>query len=235
MHHAKRILAMPENKPPRKKGGDRSSMPDVIIAPAICFGSPPTAPLGWGAGNPCYCCCCALQTGYDGLQSWSILNCNDVVIRDQCPCSSVLERPKRRRTPLRRDTTRLIAGWIRDRKDSEGPLFPSIRGDRLSRDALEHLVRKYCAKAAQTCPSLEGKRVTPHTLRHSTAMELLHSGVDQAVIALWLGHESVETTQIYIHADMRLKENALRQVTAPGVKSNRYRPDDQLLAFLESL
>ncbi|WP_145693835.1 tyrosine-type recombinase/integrase, partial [Gemmobacter caeni] len=176
----------------------------------------------------------ALQTGLRASELVN-LNCNDVVFGTGAHVKCLGKGRKDRRTPLRRDTARLIAGWIRDRKDSEGPLFPSIRGDRLSRDALEHLVRKYCAKAAQTCPSLEGKRVTPHTLRHSTAMELLHSGVDQAVIALWLGHESVETTQIYIHADMRLKENALRQVTAPGVKSSRYRPDDQLLAFLESL
>ena len=115
------------------------------------------------------------------------------------------------------------------------PLFPSIRGERLSRDALEHLVRKHCLTASRTCPSIGTKRVTPHTLRHSTAMDLLHHGVDQAVIALWLGHENVETTQIYIHADMRMKEKALARVAAPAIPPGRFRPDDQLLAFLEGL
>jgi site-specific recombinase XerD len=110
-----------------------------------------------------------------------------------------------------------------------------MRGDKLSRDALEHLVHKHSLMASRACPSLAGKRVTPHTLRHSTAMQLLQHGVDQSVIALWLGHESVETTQIYIHADMGLKEKALARVVAPDTKPGRYRPDDQLLAFLETL
>jgi integrase/recombinase XerD len=92
-------------------------------------------------------------------------------------------------------------------------------------------VRRHILTAAKRCPSLVGKRVSPHVLRHSTAMDLLHHDVDQAVIALWLGHETVETTQIYIHADLRLKERALARVTAPDVKPGRYRPDDQLLAF----
>jgi integrase/recombinase XerD len=110
-----------------------------------------------------------------------------------------------------------------------------MRGDRLSRDALEHLVRKYALVASASCPSLKAKRVSPHILRHSTAMELLQHGVDQTVIALWLGHESVETTQVYIHADLRLKEKALSRVSVPKAKPGRYRPDDKLLAFLETL
>jgi site-specific recombinase XerD len=126
--------------------------------------------------------------------------------------------------------------WLKERRGSpDDPLFPSLRGDRLSRDALEHLVRKHSQIAAVSCPSLAGKRVSPHVLRHSTAMELLQHGVDQTVIALWLGHESVETTQVYIHADLRIKENALSLITAPETKPGRYRPDDKLLAFLESL
>jgi integrase/recombinase XerD len=143
--------------------------------------------------------------------------------------------PEERCTPLRRDTAKLLAVWTGDRCGGSGPLFPSIRGERLSRDALEHLVRKHCLTASHACPSLAAKRVTPHTLRHSTAMDLLRHGVDQAVIALWLGHESVATTQIYIHADMRMKEKALARVAAPATPMNRFRPDDQLLAFLEGL
>jgi len=110
-----------------------------------------------------------------------------------------------------------------------------VRGEKLSRDALEHLVRRHALTASSSCPTIAGKRVSPHILRHSTAMELLRHGVDQSVIALWLGHESVETTQVYIHADLRLKEKALSRVATPETKPGRYRPDDKLLAFLEAL
>lgn len=176
----------------------------------------------------------ALQTGLRASELIS-LRCRDVVFGAGAHIRCVGKGRKERSTPLRRDTAKLIQAWIGKRHDSDSPVFPSIRGERLSRDALEHLVRKHCLKASRTCPSLEGKRVTPHTLRHSTAMELLHHGVDQSVIALWLGHESVETTQIYIHADMRLKEKALSQIARPEAHPGRYRPNDELLAFLESL
>jgi site-specific recombinase XerD len=115
------------------------------------------------------------------------------------------------------------------------PVFPSSRGGRLSTDALQRLVAKYVARAARTCPSLAEKKVTPHTLRHTAAMALLRHGVDLSIIALWLGHESVETTQIYLHANMGLKEKALARTKANGAKPHRYRPPDPLLAFLESL
>ncbi|KAA3509362.1 tyrosine-type recombinase/integrase [Agrobacterium vitis] len=176
----------------------------------------------------------ALQTGLRASELIG-LRCKDVVLGDGAHIRCIGKGRKERSTPLRRDTAKLIRGWIGERSDSDSPLFPSIRGERLSRDALEHLVRKHCLTASRACPSLASKRVTPHTLRHSTAMELLHHGVDQSVIALWLGHESVETTQIYIHADMRLKEKALSQVARPEAHLGRYRPNDELLAFLESL
>jgi integrase/recombinase XerD len=163
------------------------------------------------------------------------LRCGDVVLGTGAHIRCIGKGRKERSTPLRRDTAKLLQAWIGEGHDNADPLFPSIRGYRLSRDALEHLVRKHCLTASRTCPTLIGKRVTPHILRHSTAMELLHHGVDQSVIALWLGHESVETTQIYIHADMRLKEKALSRVAAPTAHPGRYRPDDQLLAFLEAL
>ena len=115
------------------------------------------------------------------------------------------------------------------------PLFPNQRGKPLSRDSIEHLVSKYATIARQRCPSLEKKHITPHVLRHSAAMALLQHGVDRAVIALWLGHESVETTQIYLHADMKMKERALAKTTNVDVPPGRYRPDDELLAFLKSL
>ena len=96
-------------------------------------------------------------------------------------------------------------------------------------------MRKHVTTTARTCPSLKKKRVTPHVLRHSTAMQLLQNGVDRTVIALWLGHESVETTQMYIHADMQIKEKALARTQPVAAKPGRYRPDDKLLAFLEAL
>jgi integrase len=129
-----------------------------------------------------------------------------------------------------------MASWLRECKGEPGdPVFPSIRGGALSRDAVERLVAKYSDIAKQTSPSLNRKRVTPHVLRHTTAMDLLQHGVDRSVIALWLGHESVETTHMYLHADMRLKEQALSRTAPFDVRPGRYRPDDQLLAFLESL
>ena len=105
----------------------------------------------------------------------------------------------------------------------------------MSRDAVEKLVAKHCAAAARRCPSLRAKQVSPHTLRHTAAMDLLRAGVDIAVIALWLGHEQIETTAIYLHADLTIKERALALTKPPQVTAGRYRPPDPLLAFLEAL
>lgn len=143
---------------------------------------------------------------------------------------------KHRCTPLRRDAAAVLEGWFREQPGLPGdPVFPGIRGGRLSRDAVERLVLRHARTARERCPSLQTKKVTPHVLRHSAAMELLAHGVDRSVIALWLGHESVETTQMYLHADLRLKEQALSRTTPLGVKLPRYRPSDHLLAFLERL
>lgn len=141
---------------------------------------------------------------------------------------------KLRCTPLRRDVVLILDAWLRERPPApDAPVFPSSRGGRLSDDAVERLVAKHAATARRRCRSLAVKRVTPHVLRHSAAMALLGRGVDRSVIALWLGHESVETTQIYLHADLRLKEQALARTTPSGLAPSRYRPDDALLAFLE--
>ena len=130
----------------------------------------------------------------------------------------------------------MLAAWLRQRRGRpEDPLFLSARGGKLSRDAIERLITKYTALAARTCASLKRKKVSPHVLRHAAAMDLLQNGVDRTVIALWLGHESVETTQMYLHADMQLKEKALSRTQPFEVPPGRYRPSDDLLAFLESL
>ena len=143
---------------------------------------------------------------------------------------------KQRCTPLRQDAATMVEAWLREGEEQpEAPVFPSLRGRPLSRDAVERLVARHAVTAQRRCPSLKNKKVTPHVLRHTAAMELLQHGVDRSVIALWLGHESMETTQMYLHADMRMKEQALSHTVPLGVKPGRYRPPDELLAFLESL
>lgn len=143
---------------------------------------------------------------------------------------------KMRCTPLRRDVATVLESWLAKRGgDPDDPVFPSSRGGFLSADALQRLVARHVAAAGATCSSLVGRSITPHTLRHTTAMTLLRNGVDQTVIALWLGHESAETTQIYLHADMRLKERALGHADPSGTAVTRFRPKDRLLAFLQSL
>lgn len=144
---------------------------------------------------------------------------------------------KERCTPITRPVSAVLQAWLAEppRGDSDA-LFPTIHGGRLSADAVQYLVAKYVTVARSHCPSLKHKRVTPHVLRHSAAMELLQAGVDCSVIALWLGHESVQTTQVYLHAHMALKESALAKV-APmrTTKVQRYRPGDRLLQFLNAL
>lgn len=145
---------------------------------------------------------------------------------------------KDRCTPLSRPTTAVLQGWLRERGGQPSdPLFPNRNGSHLTRGAIWRLVAKHTAAAAEHCPSLVTKNITPHTLRHTAAMRLLHASapVDIATIALWLGHETLETTNKYLHADMELKRRALDRTALPNVKPGRYRPPDSLLAFLESL
>ncbi len=143
---------------------------------------------------------------------------------------------KQRITPFRQEAVEVLTQWLREcPAEPATPAFPSSRGGPLSRDAVERLVARHQRSAERRCPSLKRKRVTPHVLRHTAAMQLLRHGIDRSVIALWLGHESVETTEIYLHADLRLKEKALSKVTPLDVPPGRFRPDDELLAFLEGL
>ena len=143
---------------------------------------------------------------------------------------------KQRATPLTKQTIAVLREWTRERAGQpDQPLFPTSRGRPLSRDAIALLVTKHASVASRSCPTLKTKKVSPHTLRHTAAMNLLHAGVDSTVIALWLGHESIEATQIYLHADMAIKERALARTTPPDSAPGRYRPPDRLLAFLEAL
>jgi site-specific recombinase XerD len=143
---------------------------------------------------------------------------------------------KDRATPLNADTARVLRSWLAEQSaPPNGPLFPSNRAGPMSLDALEQRLTHHAHTAQNTCPTLTHKKITPHTLRHTAAMRLLHAGVDTSVIALWLGHESVQTTQIYLTADLTLKERALARTTPLPTRPGRYRPTDQLIAFLESL
>jgi integrase/recombinase XerD len=143
---------------------------------------------------------------------------------------------KARCTPLQPDAVKILESWLTEnRSRDDDPVFPSSRGGFLSRDALERLVKRHVISASQNCPSLKGRKITPHTLRHSAAMALLRRGVDLTVIALWLGHESTETTMIYMHADMQLKERALQHANLTNTIPERFQPPDDLLAFLDGL
>jgi len=225
--HCQRILAMPNKRYVKRAVTflDADEIAALLAAPDRTT---------WAGRRDHALLLLAVQTGLRASELVGLRR-SDVVLGSGAHIRCMGKGRKERVTPLRRETAKLVAAWIGDDKDENKPLFPSIRGERLSRDALEHLVRKHCLTASRACPSIGAKRVTPHTLRHSTAMDLLHHGVDPAVIALWLGHENVETTQIYIHADMRIKEKALARVAAAPTPSGRFRPDDQLLAFLEGL
>ena len=143
---------------------------------------------------------------------------------------------KERCTPLTKGTVALLKTWLKEPAPRDTQvLFPNRYGGRLSADSVQHLVRKYALVAAHRCPSFAGKRVSPHVLRHSAAMELLAADVDSSIIALWLGHESVNTTQTYLHAHLALKEAALARTTPYRIKPGRFRADDRLLQFLSAL
>jgi integrase/recombinase XerD len=143
---------------------------------------------------------------------------------------------KERCTPLTRSTARVLKAWCRRQKDaSECYLFPSSHGGRLSHDAVQDLVQKHVAAASIKCSSLKGRKITPHMLRHTAAMELLQAGIDRSLIAIWLGHESVGTTQVYLDANLTLKEQILALSHQQNGRASRFKPGDQLLDFLRKL
>jgi site-specific recombinase XerD len=177
----------------------------------------------------------AVQTGLRVAELTS-LSCADVELGTGAHLRCHGKRRKERITPLTTQACRVLRVWLAERRgEPSDPLFPSRRRGPLSRDAVAVLVAKHTKVASQRCPSLRGKTVTPHVLRHTCAMSLLAVGVDISVIALWLGHEGIETTQIYLHADLAIKERALARTAPTGTTPGRYRPPDTLLAFLEKL
>jgi integrase/recombinase XerD len=177
----------------------------------------------------------AIQTGLR-LSELIGLRCGDLHLGTGAHVACHGKGRKDRITPLTRDTLGVLHGWLTERAGQpDDPLFPSRRGSPLSRDAIERRLAIYTTRAAAGCPTLHSKKISAHVLRHTAAMRLLHAGIDTSVIALWLGHENVETTQIYLHADLALKERAIARITPPNSIPGRYRPPDAVLAFLDDL
>jgi len=177
----------------------------------------------------------AIQTGLRASELTG-LTVADVHLGNGAHVSCLGKGRKQRITPLTSETVATLKLWMIERAGHSGdPLFPTRTGTRLSRDGLERRVTRHAATAARICPSLAERKISPHVLRHTAAMRLLHAGVDTTVIALWLGHESVATTQIYVHADLALKERALARTAPMGTAPGRYQPTDTVMAFLEDL
>jgi site-specific recombinase XerD len=176
-----------------------------------------------------------IQTGVR-ISELAALTRADITLTTGANVHTVGKGRKERRTPLVPETKTLLKAWLHERAGNPtDPLFPTRTGNRLSRDAIERRLARHLAVARHTCPSLATKHVTMHTLRHTAAMRLLLAGNDVTVIALWLGHEQLSSTNAYLHADMTQKQNAIARVTPLAAKPGRYRPPDPLLAFLESL
>ena len=177
----------------------------------------------------------AVQTGLR-LSEMTGLKREDIVVGAGAHVRVIGKGRKERCTPFAKSTHIVLKAWLREPQRSDSDvLFPSAKGERLSVHGVQYLLTKHRLTASKVCPSLKQKRVTVHRLRHTMAMDLLQSGADRAVIALWLGHESVETTQIYLDATLAMKEKALAQVSPRHGKSGRYKPGDQLLDFLNNL
>jgi len=177
----------------------------------------------------------AVQTGLR-VSELTGLRCRDVHLGPGAHVRCLGKGRKQRCTPLTSQTVAVLQAWLRERQDQpDDPLFATSNGRALSCDAVAWLLTKHAATAQQRCPSIGAKTITPHVLRHSCAMTLLRAGADISVIALWLGHEKTDTVQIYVHADLALKERALARTTPLSAKPGRYRPPDALLTFLEAL
>ena len=177
----------------------------------------------------------AVQTGLR-LSEMTGLKREDLILGAGAHLRVIGKGRKERCTPLAKSTRAVLKAWLREPQRGDGEvLFPSAKGERLSVHGVQYLLTKHRIAASKVCPSLKQKRVTVHRLRHTMAMDLLQAGADRSVIALWLGHESVETTQIYLEATLAMKERALAKTSPPRGRPGRYKPGDQLLSFLNSL
>jgi site-specific recombinase XerD len=223
-----RVLAMPSKRYDRKLVGflSRPEMDAILAAPDR---------TSWAGRRDFILLLVAIQTGLRVSEMIGLRPC-DIALDAGAHVRCVGKGRKERCTPLRKEAVAALRGWMREcPRDPTGPLFPNARGGRLSRDGVQYVLAKHVAAARKNCPSLKQKRISPHVLRHSTAMDLLQHGVDRSVIALWLGHESTETTQVYLTADLKMKEKALARSAPTKVCGARFQPGDRLLAFLKGL
>ncbi len=224
-----RVLAMPSKRQERKLVAflTRPEIEALLAAPDQTT---------WAGRRDYAFLAVGLQTGLR-LSEMTGLQRTDLTLEAGAHVHCMGKGRKERRTPLTKQVVAILKRWLQEPSPGVGQiLFPNARGGRLSADGVQYLLAKHVTVASQRCPSLSLKNVTPHVLRHTAAMELLQAGVDRSVIALWLGHESIETTQIYLDADLAHKERALAKLAQADAKPpGRYRPDDQLLAFLKGL
>ena len=223
-----RVLAIPSKRFVRKQMNflTRPEIEALLRAPDLAT---------WTGRRDHAFLCLAVQTGLR-LSEITGLKRDDIFLGVGAHVRVLGKGRKERCVPIARSNVSILKAWLREEQASNSNvLFPSMRGTQLSVHGVQYMLKKHRDIAAGECPTLKGKRVTVHCLRHTAAMELLQAGVDSSVIALWLGHESVETTQIYLEATLAMKEEALSKVAPLSGKFQRYRPGDQLLAFLSGL
>ena len=225
---AARVRAMP-----RKRHAQRQV--NYLVRPEIkaLLAAPDTA--HWFGRRDHALLLTALQTGLR-LSELCALRQKDVMLGEGAHVCCMGKGRKQRATPLTRPTAKILAMWMTEQGgNQEGFVFPNRHGGRLSSDALQNIVRKHAHEACKHCASLVPKRVSPHVLRHTAAMELMQAGVDCAMIALWLGHASLKTTQVYLDANLAMKEEVLAKTNPVTGKMQRYKPGDRLLNFLSNL
>ncbi|BFI70087.1 site-specific integrase [Yersinia pseudotuberculosis] len=223
-----RVLAIPNKK------FDRALVPFLSRAEVDAILAAPDLDT-WSGRRDHALILLAVQTGLR-LSELTSLRREDVKLGTASHVRVIGKGRKERCTPMSKATRVVIAGWLHESERShDQTVFPNARGQPLSAHGVHYILAKHVTTASHSCPSLKRKRVSPHVLRHTTAMDLLQAGVDRSVIALWLGHESIDTTQIYIDADLEMKERMLSMTTPPDGKPGLYRPEDSLLKFLKDL
>lgn len=223
-----RILAIPGKRYPRTLVNflSREEAEALLKVPNLA---------SWSGRRDCALMLLTLQTGLR-LSELITVRRGDLALKTGAHVRVLGKGRKERCTPLAKRTIAVLKQWLREpARGTTDLVFTNARGGQLSADGVQYIVAKHVTAASVGCPSLASKRVTPHVFRHTAAMELLLAGVDRTVIALWLGHESIETTQIYLDANLEMKEEALAKVSPLGEKPRRYKPDDGLLTFLKAL
>ncbi len=223
-----RVLAIPNKRYTR-------GLVNFLTRPQVeaLLASPDTR--SWGGRRDHALLLLSVQTGMR-LSEMTGLRRQDVTLGTGAHVRVFGKGRKERCIPLTKQTCATVKVWLNEpTPNNSDVLLPNARGGRLSADGVRYILAKHTATACEVCPSLRNKKVTPHVLRHTMAMEMLFAGIETTVIALWLGHESIETTQIYLDANLMLKEKVLAKLTSHDGKPGHYRPDDQLLAFLNSL